>query len=246
MRYGLIISLLLLFGLSEYAFVEYYPLQPHQREAKFKRLPLVRNVVQKQTRAIVRDAFKHDDDGVLWLVLEGDSTSWTSPSDLWNAYQDKDRMARRKVLKLENAQESRDAIPYLRQQALDGDTFARIWYYSIASHSWDPEEKDRARELLAQDSTATAAWYLAMWSEPKMDTTSKEYLLLSARMNLENLRPANLTEEQAAIQAQKTKTLVEQLYATSKTGDANAVWVVEQLETEYGIDLSARLGKEAE
>jgi len=46
MKAGIAVVLVALLGLGEYAFVEYYPLEPYQREQRLIRLPVVGSIVK--------------------------------------------------------------------------------------------------------------------------------------------------------------------------------------------------------
>lgn len=111
MRYGLIALVAAVLGLSEYAFVEYYPLQPYQRVYKFQQLPIVKQIILHQEEELVRRALAGSEDGILPIRFGGETTSWTSVEEWKRARKNEDHAAVWTARHLRDVKKAKSNLP---------------------------------------------------------------------------------------------------------------------------------------
>lgn len=246
MRYGLIIGLLLLLGIGEYAFLELAPLPPERRAAKVERftrnLPIVKQVKDRDNLRRVKEAFARDDDSVLEIKGSSREISWSSPDELWSAYQRGDHNAGFKVAQLRSEEKARTQLTEVRARAPHGSTWDRIRYYSLSRISYDDADRVEALSLMRADSSATAQWYLAfLFNERRMDPWSVDGLVLSVRRIREDLHYPGITTDEIHRWSQRDRHHVSRIHEAYVNHVPEAVEAVSRLKTEFHIDLTEML-----
>ena len=118
-----------------------------------------------------------------------------------------------------------------RKQAEAGDLQAMFAMYMVAKAIPDRNVMEEALELLEQEGSATADFYLNSINKT-VDPESREYLLIIARMTKENYRPSAMSDHQFELQTACLQGGEEWLRESAENGDENAIWVLEQLDAE--------------
>lgn len=126
MRYGLILTILLLLGLAEYAAFEYAPLSSGQRKAKLERLPIVKQFLEREDLRRAQEHIEHR--GYLEFTSSRDSIRWSSLDAFREDYRNGARLA----------------LPEVQKGARGGSPWDRLSYYFTARYSWDEADWEEA------------------------------------------------------------------------------------------------------
>lgn len=111
-----------------------------------------------------------------------------------------------------------------------GDLSAMRQMYWFATELSDSEAIAAAEELLTNHGSATADFYLNFYISKSVDLESREGALLGARMMKENYRPSNLSDRVFELQTALLQEGLEWFRESAENGDADAIWVLEQLD----------------
>jgi hypothetical protein len=213
-------------------------LNERQRKERLERLPIFKYVFNQQEYRLIREAFKHDRGAVLTYRSGQRDSLWTSAEDLFDAYVHGSVVAETKVRQLRESEENRQKLPGDRALALQGSTWHKIFYVHRSVDSYDDADHARALNLLETDTSATAVWFMEYFKpEPDLDFTTANGIVLWTRYLLEDLHRPDLPEVEAHAYDDDVKTWFCQFIERAEAADPAAVEGLNQLSTEYGIDL---------
>jgi hypothetical protein len=229
MKKGIFVFSIALLVIAEYAFVEYYPLSPQARINKFERLPGVKQFKRAELVRSVEEAIDASGDATISVIRDGEITEWASAEELLADFDDGGSEARIMVYNIEQAESIAASLPDIRQNARSGDPSAIMQLYRIGQNHTGELDSNEAIAMLRDHPSALARYYLDIWIEKRYDWDSREGVLASARVSVENFLPPSLTEEQIASSTDSAKRQLNQLRNAADSGNADAVWVVEQL-----------------
>lgn len=236
MKYGLIALLVVFLGIGEYAFVEFYHAQPYQRIQKFEKLPIVRSFVKAATIRDIEKLLEDSDSGFVSLEHQGVLYRWDNASVLYSEFKDRVAPAQRKVWQVKDISRFRRAIEKrpdiwseILNKAKNGDFFATQQLYRRAQFLGDDEAKQEAVDMLREQDSASAKWFLGRWINKTLDPYSREGLLIHAQMNIEDFTYPNQSDESIARDSKARKDANAALFRAAENGDEDAKWVVEQL-----------------
>ena len=94
---------------------------------------------------------------------------------------------------------------------------------------------NRAIELLKNDDSETARFYLETMVQKSLDMTSREGMLLSAEVMREDYCSPRLSQDQCREASRRNQEGLSMLREAAENGDEDAAWVVAQL-VEEGTD----------
>ena len=231
MKYGLIAFIIAVLGIGEYAFVEYYPLAPYRREQKVKKLPIVRHIVMNQEKATVEQAFAAESDGILSYKSGNTTYVWRSADEWYADRKNGSRRAAELAERLEWKQQAKEYFSKARTAAKEGAPNGYLSYYMAAKAVGDSTYIIEALEWWKADPSATAQWYYKNWISKDLDMESKEGLLLSAQMAIENVGHLDMPREDYAKQTNRNQRALDWLYLEADSGNENALWAVGQIDT---------------
>lgn len=112
-----------------------------------------------------------------------------------------------------------------------GDLQSMFALYLIAKSIPDKTLMEEALELLENEGSATADFYLNSIRK-SVDPQSREYLLIIARMTKENYRPSTMNDRQFERQTEGHQEAMDWFRESAENGDENSIWVLKQLEAE--------------
>lgn len=240
MRYSILVGILLLFGIGEYAFVELVPLAPERRMARFQQFPVVKQVVDLENRRLVRDAFDQDEDGIIIHATSRDTTRWTSAESLWQDYREGNLQARRKLHEIRNSAEMQAQLEEVRPKALKGSTSHKIDYWILSRALESEKDYQQAEILLRTDTSATAQWYWSIFTRPqRVSPSSVEGMTLMVRKMMEDLHHPDWPDAEYHKYSSKDSTRLVHILKEATHGESAADSVVTRLRDDYGIDLAA-------
>jgi len=237
MKYGLIVLIMAVFGIGEYAFVEYYPLQPHQRVTKFQKLPIVKQIVLHQEEELVRKAIEGSEDGSLPISYGGDRISWTSVEEWRQARKKGDQAANWAVRHLRDIKQAKSNLPRMIEQAAGGDPSAAAQIFWTAKMLGDAELKEKAVSLLRDHPTAIGKFYYQLFtSAPDSSKNGVDSALMHTRVAIENWRSPFASDAQFKLQTAQNANSITLLQQNAASGNEDTVWIVEQLKAEGLLD----------
>lgn len=231
MRYGLIISLFVLFGIGEYAFVEYYPLEPYRRVQKFERLPVVKQIVVAKEKALVEKAFASDDDGILSVGIGKTTKVWRSVEQWSQDRKTGDRWASSLADRLKFQAQAKASFTAEGGFKLPVHPMDHLGYYMAATSLGDAKITNDVLERWRSDTTATARWTYKMYFEKSLNIESKEGMLLTAQASIENMRHPRISKQWFEQQTQQNQNTLDTIVERADSGNEAARWVLSQLNT---------------
>ena len=189
MKYGLIVLVMAVFGMGEYAFVEYHPLQPHQRVYKFQKLPIVKQIVLHQEEELVRKAIEGSEDGSLPISYGGERISWTLVWEWKQARKKGIKLRKWAVRHLREIKKAKSNLPRMIEQAEGDDPSAAAQIFWTAKMLGDAELKEKAVSLLRDHPTPIEKFYYQLFtSAPDNSRNGVDSALMHTRVAIENLR----------------------------------------------------------
>ncbi|NQV74230.1 hypothetical protein HQ496_14020 [bacterium] len=237
MRYGLFILFFAVFGLGEYAFVEYYPLSHQRRVQKFEQLPIVKQIVIHQEKEIIRQAFAAEEDGILSYKVGKTTHTWTSFAD-WQRDRKKGVWAAHWLTsQIQMSQGAKIYLPEILERAENGDPYAAIQMGWISRSLNDATLNEKALSLLKTHQTAVGQYfYYLLTKNPGPSISRQPSALLYSRMALENWRWPGSSDEEFAQQSAKHAKSIATLKENAALGIEDAIQIVEQLRSEGLMD----------
>jgi len=229
MKIALSILALVLFGLGEYTLVEFYPLQPEQRLNKARQLPLVASFVRAADMRLVRDAIEESENGYLILNTGTKHGQWSTPEALFADIDAGSFEARQMLYVVRHRDEIAANLDRTRSLAEAGEPSAMVQLYLMGKTLTGPVDMNRGIELLENDGSATASWYLEVMVRKSLDMSSAEGLLLTAQMMREDRCSSLLPEKECVRVSAENRVQLRKLYEAAAAGDEDAQWVVERL-----------------
>jgi hypothetical protein len=234
-KIALSVLALVIFGLGEYGFVEFYPLKPEQRLARARKLPVVTSFVKAADMRAIQEALDGSAEGYLTINSGSSHARWESPEALYAAYEAGDFEARQMLDYVRDWDEIETSIARTRELAEEGEPSAMLQLYMMGRHLTGEEDVNRAIELLKNDVSTTARFYLETMVQKSLDMTSREGMLLSAKVMQEDYCSPRLSEDQCREVSRRNQEGLAMLREASENGDEDAAWVVAQL-AEKGTD----------
>ncbi|MDA1029531.1 MAG: hypothetical protein O3B41_10845 [Bacteroidetes bacterium] len=233
MRYGLIAVLVVVFGLGEYAFVEYYPLHPYQRLAKFQELPIVKQFVIHQEADLVRKAIEGSEEGSISTGYGDDTVTWTSVEEWRQARKNGDQAAKWAVRHLRDVEKAKENLPALILQAEAGDPSAAYQVVWTAKMLDDAQLKEEALSRLKDHPTTIGKYfYHRFTAAPDSSKNGIDSAIWFMRVAIENWRSPFITDEQFKLQTDHHANSIAVLRKNAETGNVEAIWMVDQLKAE--------------
>lgn len=233
MRYGLFTLLFVVFGLGEYAFVEYYPLHPYQRLDKFQELPIVKQIVMHQEANMLRKAIEGSGDGSISTGYGDDTVTWTSVEEWRQARKNGDQAAKWAVRHLRDLKKAEENLPAWIIQAEAGDPSAAYQVAWTAKMLDDAELKEEALSLLKDHPTTIGKYfYHRMTSAPDSSKNGIDSAIWGMRVALENWRNPRSTDEEFKLQTANNARALATLRQNAEIGNEDAIWMVDQLKSE--------------
>lgn len=239
MRIFLILGVILLLGIGEYAFVTIAPHPPERRKAELQQMPVVRQFVSNANRERIKAAFERSEEGALVRSNDQDTIRWESPEEVWKDFKAGSFMAIRLVHELRVWEKAHAMLPEAREKAQDGTPWQKYNYLALAQYL-DAAEVGHAREMLKADSSATAA-YLAAFLHPeekRFPMHSTEGMVLHALYVAEDLYNPGLTDDQRQDVAAYDSTLLARILTGAEAGQQAAIDALTQLRNDHGIDVN--------
>ena len=231
MRYGLILLIAALLGAGEYAFVEYYPISPQRRVQKFQKLPIVKQIVLHKEKTLVEQAFAEEADGILSYRNGTTTYTWNSVGDWFKQRKAGSRRAASLVNRLEFEAQARNIFTPEGGFVLPVHPMGHLGHYMAAKSLRDAKIMDEVVERWKSDPSATAQWMYKMYHEQSLDTESKEGMLLTAQMSIENLKYPGMKESFFKQESERNQNTLDIIWSKSDAGDESAKWVTDQLDT---------------
>ena len=231
MKYGLIAIVVAFLGIGEYVFVEYYPITHNRRIQKFEKLPIVRSIIKANNTRAVQKMIEESDSEFVSIVRNNTIKRWYDAQSWSVEYEAGDTHARGIYYRVHNLKEFQKHFGVARKQAEAGDLQAMFAMYLVAKSIPDKGVMEEALELLENEGSATADFYLNSIIK-SIDPQSRESLLIIARMTKENHRPSSMNDHLFERQTERHQKGMDWFRESAENGDANAIWVLEQLEAE--------------
>jgi hypothetical protein len=158
-----------------------------------------------------------------------ENARWDTPEELYADYEAGDSEAYQMLGYIRNWDEITAGMERTRKLAEGGEPSAMFQLYMQGRHLTGSEDVDRAIELLEQESTPTARWYLEALVRHSVDLRSREGMLLMAEMMEENYCSPQLSSDQCREGAKRNREGLAALRSAAADGDPDAKWVVEHL-----------------
>ncbi|GEM_PF-1445572 len=165
MKYGFIILLVAVFGISEYALVELYPLPQNQRTAKIEQLPIVRSVLKASAIRKINHWIEKSDSSSVYVDFKGERFRWDNARVLYDEFESGHKPAELAIrfikgqIRFEpNPERHSDVFASYRQRALEGDFLAAQQLYRLALYVEDPILRDEAIEIIRGIDSPHAKW----------------------------------------------------------------------------------------
>jgi len=224
----LVVLVLAVFLVGEYAFVEFYPLSPSARKHKFEKLPIVSSIVEaSQLRTIREDFARH---GAVTVKYRGEDYRFSDADHLMEAKRSGDTAARMAANRSLYRAHVADRIDETREQAELGSTNAMFAYYQNATLLNRQSDAEHARQLLENSGKDSARWYLDVMLDKRVDPLSREGLLLAAKAYIEYCDEPASSLLRESCQSESLPDHVQRLKTQARAGDADAAWVLDQLD----------------
>ncbi len=232
MKFALVTVLIALFGLGEYAFVEYYPLSPSHRASKFSNLPIVSSFVRAADEKRVRRAIEESDSGFVFISRRGTIQKWTDPAVLLADAAAGNSQASMLVRNLRDWDQITDGLTKISSRAEGGDPSAMMQLFQFGKTRSRAKEMNRGAELLRAHPSAMAQYYLSVFVNHDLDFGSKEGILLSTRVAIENYPLVRLTPDQKQQRFESAQRQLTLLQQSATNGNEGSLWVIEQIKNE--------------
>lgn len=229
MKAGIIVLVMAVLGLGEYAFVEYYPLSPERRVQKVQKLPIVRSFVKAEELRVIRTAIEESDSGYVSVLRDGELRKWDDAKKLYADAKEGNRAARTVLGRIRTTEKYKVPLEKLRSEAEAGDPLAMMTLYLVGKSRSNTKEMERAVELLEAHESALAQSILYQTIGRAGQMPDREALLLFSRVAIENYRRPGTSDLEYEKQTQQAEKQLDVLKQVAADGDEDAQWVVEQL-----------------
>lgn len=232
MKGALSIITILILGVCEYAFVEYYPLSPESRLEKLEQVPGIGPLVTSSRKYAVQRTIAESDSGFVFVYRNQTMTKWSDADKLFADAEAGDWAAKTMLYQLRNLEKVQDQVSEVKRKAELGDPSSMLKLYYFGKTLTGGKDMASAIELLESHDTAVAKSILYHFIEHYEPLSPRESLLLLTQVAIENYRRPEQSTDDFAIQTANANRSLRKLENAANDGDEDSVWVISQIQRE--------------